>query len=220
MSYLSFSSRPLAILVGFHIFVIALSNYLVQFPFDIYGIHNTWGAFSFPLVYLATDLTVRLYGNKTARIIIFCSMIPALIVSYAISTLFQHGHFQTWSSIVQWNDLIFRISIASFAAYLCGQMMDIIVFSKLRRLKQWWIAPVSSNVLGGIVDTFLFFAIAFHMSSDTFMSAHWPQIALSDYMFKLFVGLIIFLPAYGILLNFLVNYLKKPIVKYELSAQS
>ena len=101
-------------LTGFHIFIIALSNYLVQIPVEIAGFHNTWGTFSFPLVYMATDLTVRIYGAPLARRIIVTVMLPALIVSYAISIIFQEGHFQGLAALTTFNLFVARIAFASF----------------------------------------------------------------------------------------------------------
>src|SRR5690554_7295499 len=83
----------LALLVAFHIFIIIASNYLVQIPIDLFGFHSTWGAFSFPFIFLATDLTVRLIGKAEARKVITRAMIPALIASYVVSVLFHEGRF-------------------------------------------------------------------------------------------------------------------------------
>ena len=195
--------RALTLLVGFHIIIICASNYLVQLPFTIFGWHTTWGAFSFPFVYLATDLTVRIFGQKNARQIIFKAMLPALIVSYVVGVLFQQGLFNGFDALAEYNSFVFRIAFASFAAYLFGQLLDIKVFDKLRSNKQWWVAPTASTLLGNLLDTFIFFGLAFYASSDEFMSANWPEIAMVDYGFKLLVSLLLFLPAYGVLLTIL-----------------
>ncbi|TEW55956.1 7-cyano-7-deazaguanine/7-aminomethyl-7-deazaguanine transporter [Psychromonas sp. RZ22] len=201
--------RAITLLVGFHIIIICASNYLVQLPFTIFGWHTTWGAFSFPFVYLATDLTVRIFGQTNARRIIFKAMIPALIISYVIGVLFHQGGFQGGQALVEFNSFVFRIAFASFAAYLFGQLLDIKVFAKLRRTKQWWVAPAMSTLFGNLLDTLIFFSFAFYASTDNFMAAHWPEIALVDYGFKLLVSLLLFLPAYGVLLK----VLEKRIVK-------
>ena len=120
--------RVLFVLVAFHILIISASNYLVQLPFTIFGLHTTWGAFSFPFVYLATDLTVRIFGQQAARGIIFKAMLPALLISYVIGVLFQQGSLQSLSALAELNSFVFRIAFASFAAYLIGQLMDIKVF--------------------------------------------------------------------------------------------
>ena len=113
--------RALTLLVGFHIIIVCASNYLVQLPFTLFGWHTTWGAFSFPFVYLATDLTVRIFGQKNARRIIFKAMLPALVVSYVIGVLFHQGIFQGMDSLANYNSFVLRIAAASFAAYLFSQ---------------------------------------------------------------------------------------------------
>jgi uncharacterized integral membrane protein (TIGR00697 family) len=193
-------NRVLFILVLFHVTVIAASNYLVQIPFQFSGIHTTWGTFSFPFIFLATDLTVRVFGQVPARKIIFLAMIPALLVSYLVSILFFQGSFQGFGGLTQFNGFVFRIAFASFIAYLAGQLLDITVFSYLRKNRKWWVAPSVSTVLGNMLDTVIFYSVAFWRSSDDFMALHWPEIALVDYFFKIVVSLLFFLPAYGLLL--------------------
>ncbi|MEN8617499.1 7-cyano-7-deazaguanine/7-aminomethyl-7-deazaguanine transporter [Shewanella baltica] len=195
--------RALFLLVGFHILIICVSNYLVQLPFQLFGYHTTWGAFSFPFVYLATDLTVRIFGQQAARSIILKAMVPALIISYVMGVVFHQGSFQGADSLAEWNTFVFRIAFASFAAYLIGQLMDIKVFARLRMSRSWWVAPAASTLVGNLVDTLVFFSIAFYASSDSFMAANWPEIATVDYGFKLIVSLGLFLPAYGVLLKVL-----------------
>ncbi|QDF76971.1 MULTISPECIES: 7-cyano-7-deazaguanine/7-aminomethyl-7-deazaguanine transporter [Shewanella] len=195
--------RALLLLVSFHIAIITASNYLVQLPFQLFGFHTTWGAFSFPFVYLATDLTVRIFGQQAARKIILRAMVPALFISYLIGVLFHQGSFQGSESLMQFNSFVFRIAFASFAAYLVGQLMDITVFARLRQAKAWWVAPAASTVMGNLIDTLVFFSVAFYASSDVFMAEHWVEIASVDYGFKLIVSLGLFLPAYGVLLKVL-----------------
>lgn len=195
--------RALLLLVSFHIAIITASNYLVQLPFQLFGFHTTWGAFSFPFVYLATDLTVRIFGQQSARKIILRAMIPALLISYLIGVLFHQGSFQGGDALAQFNNFVFRIAFASFAAYLVGQLMDITVFARLRQAKAWWVAPAASTVIGNLIDTLVFFSVAFYASSDPFMAEHWMEIASVDYGFKLIVSLGLFLPAYGVLLRVL-----------------
>ena len=205
-------SNALFWLILFHIAVIASSNYLVQFPFTIvlpngFEVHSTWGALTFPFIFLATDLTVRIFGKQLARRIIFFVMLPALILSYALSVLFQNGVWTSLAALGELNLLVFRISLASFAAYVFGQIMDIFVFNKLRQLKSWWIAPTASTFVGNAIDTLLFFAIAFYGSSDAFMAENWQHIAFVDYLFKLLICTALFVPAYGVLLNILTRRL-------------
>jgi len=197
--------RALAVLVTFHIVIIAASNYLVQLPFQIFGLHTTWGAFSFPFVYLATDLTVRIFGATEARRIIFGAMVPALVISYLVSVLFFEGTYQGTGGLATLNIFVLRIAFASFAAYALGQLADIKVFSRLRQNRRWWVAPSASTILGNLLDTVIFFALAFHASSDAFMAANWREIAAVDYGFKLIISMLLFLPAYGILLQILTD---------------
>jgi uncharacterized integral membrane protein (TIGR00697 family) len=197
--------KALSILVIFHLVVIASSNYLVQIPFTVAGIHSTWGAFSFPFIFLATDLTVRIFGAALARKIIFIVMLPALIVSYVLSVIFFEGQFQGLATLSELNLFVARIAIASFMAYILGQILDVHVFNRLRQMKQWWIAPTCSTFIGNALDTVAFFAIAFYQSPDAFMAANWQQIALVDYACKLVISLGLFIPMYGVLLNYLVK---------------
>ncbi|MFC3873764.1 7-cyano-7-deazaguanine/7-aminomethyl-7-deazaguanine transporter [Neisseria musculi] len=195
--------KALVWLAFFHILIIAASNYLVQFPFEVFGFHTTWGAFTFPFIFLATDLTVRIFGRHLARRIIFWVMLPALVLSYAVSVLFHEGGWTGWAALASFNGFVGRIASASFAAYALGQLLDIFVFNKLRRLKSWWIAPTASTFLGNALDTLVFFGVAFYAGSDVFMAANWQEIAFIDYLFKLVICTLFFLPAYGILLNML-----------------
>ncbi|MCW0349557.1 7-cyano-7-deazaguanine/7-aminomethyl-7-deazaguanine transporter [Pantoea ananatis] len=185
----------------FHLLVITSSNYLVQLPVSLFGFHTTWGAFSFPFIFLATDLTVRIFGAPLARRIILAVMVPALFISYTISSLFYQGEWQGWQALQQVNLFVARIACASFMAYALGQILDVHVFNRLRRLPQWWIAPGCAMFLGNISDTLAFFFIAFYKSSDAFMAQHWVEIALVDYSFKVLICMVFFLPAYGVLLN-------------------
>lgn len=191
----------------FHILIIASSNYLVQLPINIFGFHTTWGAFTFPFIFLTTDLTVRIFGASLARKIIFVVMIPALALSYLLSTLFYDGLWQGYQSIYSFNLVVARIAIASFMAYVLGQILDIYVFNRLRQLKTWWIAPSISAVFGNLSDTIAFFSIAFYKSTNAFMAENWVEIALVDYVFKLIICALFFLPMYGVLLNVLLKRL-------------
>lgn len=204
--------RSLVLLSLFHIFIITISNYFVQVTFEIplpFGgvIPTTWGTFTFPFIFLATDLTVRVFGAAAARRIIFAVMIPALIISYIVSVIFFEGQFQGFAPLAEFNLFVFRIALASFAAYAIGQLMDIFVFNRLRQGKTWWLAPSCSTIFGSLIDTFVFFAVAFYQSSDEYMAEHWFTIGMVDYAFKLFVSLLLFLPLYGVLLNFLIKKL-------------
>ncbi len=209
--------KALWYLAAFHLLVIASSNYLVQIPFTVLGFHTTWGAFTFPFIFLATDLTVRVLGARLARRIIFLVMIPSLIVSYMLSVIFAQGQFQGAEALTSLNWFVARIAIASLMAYLLGQILDVQVFNRLRQMKQWWIAPAASTIFGNGLDTLAFFGIAFYQSPDAFMAQHWQEIALADYSFKLFISIGLFIPMYGVLLAYLVKKITavKPDFKLE-----
>ncbi|MEX3020376.1 7-cyano-7-deazaguanine/7-aminomethyl-7-deazaguanine transporter [Kluyvera sp. STS39-E] len=199
----------------FHLLVITSSNYLVQLPVSIFGFHTTWGAFSFPFIFLATDLTVRIFGAPLARRIVFAVMIPALMISYVISALFYMGEWQGFGALAHFNLFVARIAAASFMAYALGQILDVHVFNRLRQSRHWWLAPTASTLFGNISDTLAFFFIAFWRSTDPFMAAHWVEIALVDYTFKVLISIAFFLPMYGVLLNMLMKRLAD---KSDLSA--
>lgn len=207
----------LAGLIAFHILIIIASNYLVQLPIDLFGWHTTWGAFSFPFIFLATDLTVRLLGKGPARRVIAKAMIPALIASYIISVLFHEARFAGWAALGVFNLFVFRIALGSFLAYALGQLLDIQVFDRLRQLRQWWIAPTASTIIGNLLDTFAFFSVAFYQSADPFMAANWVEIATVDYAIKLSVSLLLFVPLYGALLAGIVKLLGRPAHELQLT---
>ena len=170
----------------FHIVVIALANYTVQFTGMFMGYHFTYAMFVFPLVILATDLTVRLSGKENARVIVSLAYIPAILIS-------------AW--LADW-----RIGIASGTPYLVGQLLDIFVFQKVReKSTAWWPAPLISTFFANIIDTYTFFFVAFQNSADEFMAANWFEIATVDLVFKVVVSIALFLPAYGVLLNYLTG---------------
>jgi uncharacterized PurR-regulated membrane protein YhhQ (DUF165 family) len=168
----------------FHIAIIALANYTVQFTGTFMGYHFTWAMFVFPLVILATDLTVRLSNQSNARLIVGIAYVPAILIS-------------AW--LADW-----RIGLASGTAYLVGQLLDISVFQRVReRTRLWWPAPLLSTFFANIVDTYTFFFVAFFRSADDFMAENWVEIATVDLGFKIVVSILLFLPAYGVLLNYL-----------------
>lgn len=197
-------------LLSAHLVVIAASNYLVQFPFQIWNLHNTWGAFTFPLIFLATDLTTRIYGANKARKVIFAALLPALLISYVISIVFADGKFAGFAGLSDFNLDIARIALASFMAYGLGQLLDISVFTRLKHIKFWWFAPGVSTFVASAFDTLVFFFIAFYAANDPYMAEFWPHIALTDFAFKISVSWLFFLPAYGITLN----YVSKRLLSY------
>ena len=180
-------------LVALHVIVITVSNALVGIPVEIFGTKLTWAAFTFPLVVLATDLTVRLLGKQIARSTILAAYPLAIIGSIAVVMLEGAP-----------TSVALRIGLASATAYAVGTMLDVYVFQTLReRMSQWWIAPAVSTVAANIIDTYAFFFVAFNNSADEYMAANWMEIAGSQVVLKIAVGLIIFLPAYGLLLRYL-----------------
>lgn len=203
------NQRLTVLLVAFHIIIVASSNYLVQFPISVFGFKATWGAFTFPLIFLATDLTVRLLGAKLGRQIIFHAMFPALMVSYLITVGFRHGIWLGFDTFFSFNLFVARIAIASFCAYVVGQVLDIFVFNKLRQHKQWWHAPFVSAIFGNLLDTITFFTIAFYKTSDTYLAENLVEIATVDYIFKMMINALFFLPLYKVVLDYVLKKLQK-----------
>ena len=195
-------------LVAAHLAIIVASNVLVQWPIELFGMLTTWGAFTFPLVFVATDLTVRLLGRQVARRVVARVMGPALVPSYVVSVLWHDGRYQGFGALAAFDGFVARIALASFVAYVVGQLVDIAVFDRLRRRASWWLAPAASTVVGSALDTALFFGVAFHRSSDPFMAEHWVQIATVDYATKLVISLLAFLPLYRALLELLARPLQ------------
>ena len=203
-------ARWLAALVAFHIGIVIASNYLVQLPIWLFSFHSTWGAFSFPFIFLATDLTVRLIGKSAARRVIARAMIPALVASYIVGVWFHGGRFGGFGALAQFNAVVFRVACASFAAYVLGQLLDVFVFDRVRqRSRHWWAAPALSAVFGQMLDTGTFFAVAFYRSADAFMAAHWVEIAVVDYVIKLAASLLFFVPAYGVVLAGVMRWVRR-----------
>ena len=202
-------SSTLYKLLMWHVFIIVLSNYAVQIPLSLFGIESTWGTFTYPFIFITTDLTVRLYGAHFARKVIFIAMFPALIASYFVGTIFAHGQFQGLNSLFIFSLFVFRIAAASFGAYVLGQIADILVFSRLRRLKQWWPAPACSSIAGNILDTFAFFFIAFYQSPDPYMAENWVSLGIVDCAVKMLCSVSLFVPLYRIVLSYLAKYVYK-----------
>ena len=174
-----------------HVVVITISNALVSIPVEIAGIKLTWAAFTFPLVVLATDLTVRMLGKNIARATIAAAYPLAIIGSIAV--VLAEGAPQS---------VAMRIGFASATAYAVGTMLDVYVFQYIReKMSTWWLAPALSTVVANVIDTYTFFAVAFNNSADEYMAANWVEIAGSQVVLKIIVGLVLFLPAYGVLLR-------------------
>ncbi len=182
-----------------HVIVVVVSNALVSIPVEFFGVKLTWAAFTFPIVVLATDLTVRMLGKNIARATIAAAYPLAIIGSIAVVLL--EGAPQS---------VALRIGFASATAYAVGTMLDVYVFQYLReKYRAWWLAPALSTVVANVIDSYTFFFVAFNNSADEYMAANWMEIAGSQTVLKIAVGLIIFLPAYGLLLKALSGKLRE-----------
>lgn len=188
------------LLIIFHVLIIAFSNLLVQYPFTILGFHTTCGAFTYPLIFITTDLTTRLLGQNTARKVIFNAMFPCLFISYLVTAAFSTD------GLWHFNIMALRIAFACFTAYSIGQLLDITVFQRFRNSSNWWLAPLISLLIGNLIDTLVFFSSAFYHCNNEFLSTNWPEIALVDMFFKLTISIFCFLPVYGAVLNYLLKY--------------
>ena len=179
-------------LVILHVGVIVVSNALVAIPVEIFGIKLTWAAFTFPIVVVATDLTIRLLGKQIAR--------STIAVAYPFAIL---GSIAVVMAEGAPTSVALRIGFASATAYAIGTLLDVYVFQHIREKwsNNWWLAPAVSTVAANIIDTYAFFFTAFSGSANEYMAANWMEIAGSQTVLKIFVGLIVFLPAYGLLLN-------------------
>jgi uncharacterized integral membrane protein (TIGR00697 family) len=157
--------------------VVLLSNYLVQFPIKYYNLEEvlTYGAFSYPIAFLITDLANRSYGKQVAKKIVYIGF--TLGISF---TLFFSTNFADLISV--------RIAIGSGTAFLCAQLLDVQIFDNLRKNK-WFIAPLTSSIIGSIVDTFLFFSISFYATG-----VPWITLSLGDLTVKILITLIMLIP--------------------------
>ena len=164
----------LSFLMGF---IVLVSNYLVQFPINYYGLEDllTYGAFSYPIAFLITDLANRSYGKLVAKQIVYIGFAIGISFTLIFSTNFA--------------DLIsLRIAIGSGTAFLFAQLLDVQIFDKLRK-SDWFIAPLTSSIIGSSVDTFLFFSISFYATGIP-----WVTLAFGDLMVKIFVALAMLVP--------------------------
>ena len=157
--------------------IVLSSNYLVQFPVNYYGLNEvlTYGAFSYPIAFLITDLANRSYGKTVARKIVYLGFLIGIGFTVLFST-----DFADFISI--------RIAIGSGTAFLTAQLIDVKIFDNLRK-RQWFIAPLTSSVIGSTVDTFLFFSISFYGTDIP-----WFTLALGDLGVKIFVALMMLIP--------------------------
>ena len=163
--------------------IVALSNYLVQFPVNYYGFQDifTYGAFTYPVAFLITDLTNRRYGKYIARKIVYIGFILGIFLTLYFSTDFT-------------NLISKRIAVGSGSAFLIAQLLDVYIFNQLRK-KTWFIAPLTSSIIGSTVDTFLFFSISFYGTG-----INWMALSFGDLLVKILVALIMLIP-FGFLLS-------------------
>ncbi len=181
-----------------HIIIIAVSNYVVQFKFDFFGNPIAAAAFTFPLVVVLTDLTVRLLGKETGRAVVSMAFIPAIVVSILVVKLGGAP-----------DSVAFRIGLGSGVAYFISNLLDVYVFQYFReKYSTWWIAPSLSAVVSTFIDTYAFFFTAFYKGANEFMAANWHIVATNNSISKIVVSLCVILPAYGLLLNWLQNKLQ------------
>ena len=158
--------------------IVIASNYLVQFPIKYYGLEKvlTYGAFSYPVTFLITDLANRAYGKKEARKIVYIGFFIGILLTLFVSTNFS--------------DLIsIRIAIGSGVAFLLAQNLDVQIFDKLRKSKSWYVAPLVSSLLGSVLDTFLFFSISFYNTGIP-----WISLAFGDLTVKIIMMLLMLIP--------------------------
>ena len=157
--------------------IVLASNFLVQYPVKYYGLQDilTYGAFSYPVAFLITDLANRSYGKTAAKKIVYIGFSIGVSFTLLFSTNFA--------------DLIsIRIAIGSGTAFIVAQLLDVQIFDKLRS-KRWFIVPLGSSVIGSTIDTFLFFSIAFYATGIP-----WISLSFGDLAVKLTVALLMLLP--------------------------
>jgi uncharacterized PurR-regulated membrane protein YhhQ (DUF165 family) len=157
--------------------VVLASNYLVQFPIKYYGLEEilTYGAFSYPIAFLITDLANRSFGKIVARKIVY--------IGFAIGISFTLLFSTNYADLIS-----IRIAIGSGTAFLVAQLLDVQIFDQLRK-KEWFIAPLTSSLIGSTIDTFLFFSISFYATGIP-----WVTLSLGDLAVKIFVALVMLIP--------------------------
>ena len=168
--------------------IVVVSNYLVQFPIQYFGLKEilTYGAFSYPITFLITDLANRAYGTIVARKIVYLGFFIGILSTLLVSTNFS-------------NLISVRIAIGSGVAFFIAQNLDIKVFDILRK-RTWYVAPLTSSILGSIFDTFLFFSISFYATG-----VPWVTLALGDLAVKMFIALSMLIP-FRFLLSTIKDY--------------
>lgn len=186
--------RILLQLMLLHTVVVAISNYLVNFKFTIFGSPIAYSTLSYPIIFIATDLTVRLLGKQMARAVIGASVVPGIIASVLVILLSGAPE-----------SVAYRIALASGFSYLVAQLLDVYVFQFLReKYTQWWIAPLVSGNITVAISTYIFFACAFIGSANAFMAENWHIVATNGVFGKLLFGSALIVPVYGVILNYLL----------------
>ena len=169
-------------------FIVLVSNYLVQFPIQYLGLSEilTYGAFSYPITFLITDLANRAYGKTVAIKVVYTGFIIGILLTLFVSTNF--------SDIIS-----IRIAIGSGIAFFVAQNLDVQIFDRLRK-KVWFVAPIISSIFGSITDTFLFFSIAFYSTGIP-----WVTLAIGDLAVKFLIAILMLVP-FRLLLTKIKDY--------------
>jgi len=175
------------VLAFFMALVVTISNYLVKFPVNYFGLKDllTYGAFTYPIAFLITDLSNRRYGKNTAKKIVYLGFALGVFLTLYFSTNYS-------------NLISIRIAAGSGTAFLIAQLVDVNVFDKLRK-KIWYIAPLVSSLIGSTIDTFLFFSISFYGTD-----VNWVTLSFGDLLVKIFVALVMLIP-----FRFVLSYIKE-----------
>ena len=186
----------LSLLMGL---VVVFSNYLVQFPVQYFGLNEilTYGAFSYPVTFLITDLANRAYGKLVARKVVYFGFTIGVLLTLFVSTNF--------SDIIS-----IRVAIGSGVAFFIAQNLDVQIFDFLRK-KIWFVAPLVSSVLGSLVDTFLFFSIAFYATDIP-----WVSLAFGDLVVKLLIALVMLIP-FRMLINKIKDFSDSSVSEIKIS---
>jgi hypothetical protein len=186
-------------------FIMALSNYLVSFKFEVFGTPFAMSAFTIPLVYVMTDLITRLLGKEEARNVAILSLFPGMIASFFI--ILGHAPFE----------VAIRIALASGTSHVVSNLIDIYVFQYFRnKYNQWYIAPSTSGILVTIFSTYFFFALAFINSTNTFMADNWYIVATNQILVKIVCGMAIILPVYKIFLDYITRKINETTTQQQL----
>ncbi len=180
-------NRLFFLLASLMAIIISSSNYLVQFPVQYFNLNDllTYGAFTYPIAFFITDLSNRRFGKKAAKKIVYIGFLLGIALTFYFSTNYS-------------NFISIRIAIGSGIAFLTAQLIDVYIFDKLRK-KIWFAAPLTSSIIGSIIDTFLFFSIAFYGTG-----INWITLSIGDLLVKIFVALLMLIP-----FKFLINYVQE-----------